>query len=294
MFGILNIDKPQSYTSHDVVARIRKILNIKQVGHTGTLDPLATGVLPICVGKATKVIQYLDDTKAYRAHIKLGIVTDSYDTDGEVLEQNDVELDIEKIKHYLLDFKGQIEQVPPMHSAVHYKGKRLYEYARKNIKIEDIPKRSVFIKDIGLVEVIDKDTAHPTIVIDVDCSTGTYIRSIIHDLGIKLGYGATMSGLVRTRAGSFKITDSYTIENLQKLVEDGQANNIFTNPIEILPLKRVVINDTQLAKVKHGQFFKVHNINFETNEIIMLEFNQCLAAMAEVREGIIYPKTVFI
>jgi len=153
-FGIINVNKPKGFTSHDVVAKLRKILRIKQIGHTGTLDPMATGVLPVCVGKATKIIQYLESSKAYRAFIKLGIKTDTYDMEGQILEKNPVILDIEGIKKYLESFRGEIIQTPPIYSAIHYKGKRLYEYARKNIEVTDIPTRKVTINSIELVEVL--------------------------------------------------------------------------------------------------------------------------------------------
>ncbi len=294
MFGILNIDKPQGLTSHDVVSKLRKILNMKKIGHTGTLDPLATGVLPICVGKATRVIQYLDNSKAYRATIKLGVKTDSYDTDGQTLETNVVELDIDSIKRYLNDFKGEITQTPPMHSAVHYKGKRLYEYARKNIEIKDIPQRTVNVNNIELIEALNEDSQNPSVVIDVDCSTGTYIRSIIHDLGEKLGYGATMEGLTRLRSGSFKISDSYTIEKIQMLAEDSKQNEALINPVDAINLKRLDIDESRLEKIKFGQYFKVESNKYIENEKIKLVYDSSLVAIAIFKEGKINPECVFI
>lgn len=289
MFGILNINKPQGWTSHDVVAKLRKILKIKQVGHTGTLDPISTGVLPICIGKATKTIQYLNDTKAYRAFATLGIKTSSYDTEGEIIEKKEVNVSVQEIKEALEKYKGEIEQTPPIHSAVHYKGKRLYEYARKNIEIKDIPTRKVFIKSIDFVEL--QEGINPVLVFDVDCSTGTYIRSIINDLGQDLNCGAMMSGLIRTRSGSFKISDSYTIEKIEELYKDNKLSEAIINPADAIKLSRIEIDENTLDKIKMGQYFKYDDL--EQDEKVQLIHNNALAAIAEFRDGKIYPKNVF-
>jgi len=294
MFGILNVNKSKGFTSHDVVAKLRKILNIKQVGHTGTLDPIATGVLPVCVGKATKVIQYLEDSKAYRTNIRLGVKTNTYDAEGEILEEVPVTLDIEKIKECLKTFQGTIKQKPPMFSAVHYKGKRLYEYARKNIEIEDIPERTVTINSIELIDVLEQDTENPLLVVDIDCSSGTYIRSIISDLGDMLGYGASMEGLIRTRAGSFKITDSYTIDKIQEIVEHGNISEILINPLDMVDLTIFPVNEYLIEKVRKGQYFKVKEHTFQENQRVALSFNNLLAAIAEYREEKLHPVNVFI
>jgi len=292
--GIINVNKPMGFTSHDVVAKIRKILGIKQVGHTGTLDPIATGVLPVCIGKATKTIQYLDSSKAYRAYLKLGVRTNTFDTEGEILEQNLVNLDVEQIKSYLNDFRGEIKQKPPMFSAVHYKGKRLYEYARKNIEIDDIPERTITVKSIELVEVQEIETPNPVAVIDVDCSSGTYIRSIINDLGNKLGYGACMEGLIRTRACGLKISDSYTIDKIAELVKYNELDGLIINPLDVIELEKIKINDFQLDKITKGQSIDApSDISFNGLKIA-LTFDNKLAAIAEVKENKIYPVNVFI
>lgn len=282
MFFILNINKPKGFTSHDVVAKLRKILNTKKIGHTGTLDPLATGVLPICVGKATKLIQYLDDTKAYRATAKLGIKTDSYDTEGQILEENPVNIDLEQIKTYLQDFQGNITQKPPIYSAVHYKGKRLYEYARKNIEIPDIPERNVTVNSINLVEIKNTDSNHPELVIDIDCSSGTYIRSIIHDLGEKLGCGATMSGLIRTRAGRFNLENSYSIEEIAEKVENNSLNEAMITPSDIITLEKYSINDIEYDKIQKGQY--IENKLDLPKQKIQLIYQNNLSAIAEIKE----------
>jgi tRNA pseudouridine55 synthase len=293
MFGILNINKPKGYTSHDVVAKLRKILKIKQIGHTGTLDPMATGVLPICIGKATKIIQYLDGDKSYRASIKLGIKTDTYDIEGKILEETDAKADITEIKLSLKTFEGEIEQTPPMYSAIHYQGKRLYEYARQNIEITDIPKRKVTIRSIELLGISEEDDK-PVITVDIACSSVTYIRSIAHDMGEMLGCGATLCGLVRTKACQFDFLDSYAIEKIEEYEKNNRIKEILINPIEVLNLKIINVEETQLADIKNGKQLYFEDINLMQNQKIQLVCNTNLVAIAEFQDSRICPKTVFI
>ena len=295
LFGIINVNKPKGLTSHDVVSRLRKILKIKQIGHTGTLDPMATGVLPICVGKATKLIQYLDNSKAYRAYIKLGMKSDTYDIEGQITEENKVSFDLDKIQSILTEFKGEITQKPPMYSAVHYKGKRLYEYARKNIEILDIPERKVFINKIELIDVLDKNSEHPVLIVDIVCSAGTYIRSIANDAGLKLGYGALLSDLARTKAGKFFIDNCVSLEDIKESYETGNIDNIIINPINILDIKQFKIDESLLEKIKNGQPLRIQdNNNFSENEKVLLVLNNSLIAVSEFREDKIFPTNVFI
>lgn len=294
LFGIINVNKPKGLTSHDVVSRLRKILNMKQIGHTGTLDPMATGVLPVCIGKATKLIQYLDDKKAYRAYIKLGVKSNTYDLEGEITETNKVKFNFETIKSALSEFQGEITQKPPIYSAVHYKGKRLYEYARKNIDIPDIPERKVFIKDIELIEVLNQESEHPVLVVDIDCSAGTYIRSIANDLGIKLKYGALLENLTRTKAGTFLLDTSFSLEKIQELKQSGQADHFIINPLNVLNLKKYNVDTEIIGKLKNGQYFQPENIDFVDNEKIMLINNNSLISIAEFKDGKIFPNNVFL
>lgn len=286
--GIINVNKPKGLTSHDVVSRLRRILKIRQIGHTGTLDPLAVGVLPICVGKATKIIQYLDTSKAYRAYILLGIKTDSYDTEGEVLEKQSVKFELDKAKSFLQNFQGEITQTPPMYSAVHYKGKRLYEYARKNIAIEDIPTRKVTVNSIELVDVEKADTKNPVLVVDIDCSGGTYIRSIAYDLGEKLGCGACLEGLTRTKAGKFRVEDSFTLEQIEELFEKGEVEKFLQPPV--LELETIEITPEQKEKIHFGQFLFIDK---ELPEKLQLFCDGELVAIAKFVEGKIKPVKVF-
>jgi tRNA pseudouridine55 synthase len=292
LFGLININKPKGCTSHDVISRLRKILNIKQIGHTGTLDPMATGVLPIAVGKATKIIQYIDSDKAYRAFIKLGIKTDTYDLEGTVLEENPVAFDLKQVESILNQFKGNITQQPPMHSAVHYKGKRLYEYARANIEVNDIPERQVNISSINLIEVLEENSKNPIIVVDIDCSSGTYIRSIANDLGKKLTYGAVLIDLIRTKACKLHLDTSYTLEEIEIRKKNDTLKDIIINPICILDLKCCKIEQYHLERIQKGQHIEIDN--FFEDEKIQLIYENKLAAIAKVKEKKIFPTNVFV
>jgi tRNA pseudouridine55 synthase len=205
--AFLNINKPKGITSHDVVARLRRIIGIKQIGHGGTLDPMAEGVMTIALGKACRLLRFLPDDKTYKATIRLGLITDTDDIEGKVLAEDKSATDNppsrELVAAALLDFKGDIEQIPPYFSAIHVDGQRLYELARKGQPPPDIKARPVTIHSIDLL-----DYQAPEITIRVHCSKGTYIRSIARDLGQKLGPGGTLSGLVRESAGKFQLMQS--------------------------------------------------------------------------------------
>ncbi|OGI00159.1 MAG: tRNA pseudouridine(55) synthase TruB [Candidatus Melainabacteria bacterium GWF2_37_15] len=280
LFGIINVNKPKGFTSHHVVGKLRKILGIKQIGHTGTLDPLAVGVLPVCVGKATRIIQYLDTSKAYRAYILLGVRTDTYDTEGTILQKIEVIPDKKQIFALLEEFRGEIIQTPPIYSAVHYKGKRLYEYARKNIEIEDIPQRRVTINDIKLISI-----ENSTVVVDIDCSGGTYIRSIAHDLGEKLGYGACLENLIRTRSGKFRIEDSFTLQE----IENADPEKFLIPPQNVLDFEIIEISDEQKNEVCKGRYIEV---GIEYKGLVQLIHNGTLIAIAKVDAGRIMPVKV--
>lgn len=292
LFGIINVNKSKGLTSHDVVSRLRKILNLKQIGHTGTLDPLATGVLPVCIGKATKLIQYLETSKSYRAFIKLGEKTDTFDLEGNVTEKNKVVFNSDEIEKTLLSFKGEIVQKPPIYSAVHYKGKRLYEYARKNIELTDIPERKVFISSIKYIDCLEKESDNPIIIVDIDCSTGTYIRSIANDIGLILGYGAFLYSLERTKSGKFLLKDSFSLEEIK---ENSKMDDIIINPLNILNLNKYFIDEKLLLNLKNGQYINVEdNDIFKEDENISIVFNTKLVAIAKFKENKLFPKNVFL
>lgn len=229
--GCINVYKPQNMTSHDVVAIMRRTLGIKRIGHTGTLDPMATGALPICIGRATKVIEYLDmDIKEYRCTLTLGIVTDTQDIWGEVIETRDVSrVTEEDIKEAFSGFKGVISQKPPMYSALKVNGKKLYEYAREG-KSVDVKSRNIYIKELE-VDYIDLSSGEVSFV--VQCSKGTYIRTICQDVGQRLGCGAVMTSLERSKSGVFHKENSIDIEILRNMTPE-EIEKYIVNADEVL------------------------------------------------------------
>ncbi len=227
MDGVINVYKEHGYTSHDVVAKLRGILHMKKIGHTGTLDPDAVGVLPVCLGKATKLCELLTDwTKTYEAVLLLGRVTDTQDISGKIIEEHEVDVDECQIMDVVTSFVGDYKQVPPMYSALKHNGKKLYELARAGIEIEREP-RTVHIDAIKIneIHILDEEK---TVRITVSCSKGTYIRTLCHDIGSKLGCGACMIKLERTRVGQFAMDDSLTLNQISALMIKGELeNNIY-------------------------------------------------------------------
>ncbi len=213
MNGIINFYKPQHVTSHDCVSIIRRLTGIKRVGHTGTLDPMATGVLPICVGTATRIIDYLDeDEKIYRCTMQLGIETDTQDIWGKTIRETPVEnLSPERIAEAVFSFQGEVKQIPPKYSALKVDGKRLYQYARAGQDVVIKP-RQIHISKMALNQIQDTE-----VTFTVTCSKGTYVRTLCQDIGAKLGCGGTMSGLVRLATGMFRIEDAMKPEDLKDM-----------------------------------------------------------------------------
>lgn len=211
MDGVIIVNKPAGMTSHDVVNRIRKIFKTKKVGHCGTLDPDATGVLVVAVNKATKLLQFLTaDNKEYIATLSLGTATDTYDASGQVTATKEyVPISDKKILACLNSFVGEQEQIPPMHSAIKVKGKKLYEYARNNETVE-IPRRVITIDYIELISIVDN-----LVKFKVGCSKGTYIRSLCFDIAKKLDYPGHMYSLIRSKSGDFSLSDSYSLEEIE-------------------------------------------------------------------------------
>ena len=216
--GILNVYKEKGYTSHDVVAKLRGIAGQKKIGHTGTLDPDATGVLPVCLGRATKVCDLLTDRdKTYVATLLLGKTTDTQDISGKILSEKDTkDLSEENVQQVIDSFVGAYEQIPPMYSALKVNGKKLYELAREGKVVERKP-RSVVIHEISVKEI-----KLPRVKMEVTCSKGTYIRTLCQDIGEKLGCGGCMEALERTRVDRFEVKDSLKLEELQALKEEGR------------------------------------------------------------------------
>ena len=216
--GFLNLNKPLGFTSHDCVAKVRRFLKLKRVGHAGTLDPAATGVLPIALGRATRLLQYLPQDKAYHATIRFGLTTATDDLEGEVLVRQPASwLTLEAVKSKLPLFQGTIQQVPPNYSAIQVQGKRLYDLARSGELIE-VPARSV---DIYQLEILDWRSGElPESDLAIACGSGTYIRSIARDLGAILEVGGTLASLVRTDSSGFRLSDSLTLDDFATQVQD--------------------------------------------------------------------------
>ncbi len=284
MFGFLNVYKPKGMTSHDVVARFRRVTKIKQIGHTGTLDPFAEGVLPICIGKATRLIEYLNDDKEYLATVQFGANTDTYDLEGEVVETFDKKVTKADVEVALKDFEGKISQLPPIYSAIKVNGKKLYDYAREGKEVEIQP-RNVFISKIELKNFnFDTQTAE----ILVACSKGTYIRSIAYDLGQKLNCGGYLIKLIRTQAGKFLLASSINLEDFCD--ENFVAQNLI-NPLEMLDLPQLEINEIEYKKVLQGQYF--YKNEMKSNGFLILIYNNSVAAIAEIENSKIKVKKVF-
>ena len=215
--GIINVYKEAGFTSFDVVAKLRGILGMKKIGHTGTLDPDATGVLPVCVGKATKVCDLLTDKdKTYRAVMRLGVVTDTQDMSGTVLQQKDVNVTEQAVRGTLDSFVGASKQIPPMYSALKVNGQKLCDLARKGIEVERKP------RDIFIYEITVEDITLPFVTFSVTCSKGTYIRTLCQDVGEKLGCGACMDSLIRTRVSGFTIEKSLKLDEIETLKAQGK------------------------------------------------------------------------
>ncbi|MGA9378437.1 MAG: tRNA pseudouridine(55) synthase TruB [Phormidium sp.] len=224
MQGFLNLNKPFGITSHDCVAKVRRLLRQKKVGHGGTLDPAATGVLPIALGKATRLLQYLREDKAYRATIKLGITTTTDDLQGEVTSENSADnLTLEQVKIALEKFKGTIQQIPPNYSAIQVQGKRLYDLARAGENITVAP-RPVEIHQIKILDW--RSGEFPELDLEIACGPGTYIRAIARDLGIALQTGGTLAALTRTASCGLQLTESLTFPELETQIKQGIFNPI--------------------------------------------------------------------
>ena len=251
MDGILPVWKPADWTSHDVVAKTRRMLGIKRIGHTGTLDPAVTGVLPLCIGKATRLVEYLQEQpKEYEARLIIGLATDTEDLTGKVTERVDrVELQEEEIRTAIRSFIGEIEQVPPMYSSVKVDGKRLYELARQGEVVERKPRR-VTIHELEITGLTFG--THPEVEFRVRCSKGTYIRSLCRDIGQALGYPSVMAQLVRTETGGLRREHCLTLEQIADRVRDGTLAEALIPPdvaVEFLPPVRLDAGQSRLASL---------------------------------------------
>lgn len=274
MNGVLNVFKPCGMTSFDVVRKVKKVAHTKKVGHTGTLDPEATGVLPICIGRATKLVDYLmSSSKVYRAELLLGTITDTYDREGKVLKTSEVNLSEEEVISAINSFVGDIMQVPPMYSALKVNGQKLYDLARKGIEIERAPRPLTIFE----INIIDIDL--PKVVFDVKCSKGTYIRSLCYDIGEKLGCGGAMWGLNRVSTGVFKIEDAISIDDL---TEDNLPKYLISIEEALSSYPKIVID---------SHFYKLLNNGvkiFDKRVTDMVEKNVLYKTYSEMDPNISY------
>lgn len=296
--GIINVYKEEGYTSHDVVAKLRGILKQRKIGHTGTLDPDARGVLPICLGKGTKVSELLlEKEKTYEVILRLGERRDTQDVSGILLERKDTgHLNPERVKEVILSFQGEQYQTPPMYSAIKVGGKKLYELARKGIEVERKPRRVWFYK----IEILEMKL--PCIKLRVKCSKGTYIRTLCHDIGAVLEVGGCMESLLRSEVGSFLLQDSYTLEEIQKKVEANQLQDILIAIDGMFPslekrrvkkeYMKLAINGNPLAETQTVRMEEV--AESKEKKIRLYDLEHKFLGIYEKRGKVYYPVKLFL
>ncbi|NLK00261.1 MAG: tRNA pseudouridine(55) synthase TruB [Clostridia bacterium] len=297
--GVVNLLKPPGMTSHDAVILLRKIFKQKRVGHTGTLDPAASGVLPVCVGKATRLAEYaLQYDKSYRAEMILGVETSTQDMEGEILGVTDASsVSKEQICEIIKNFKGVIKQIPPAFSAVKHEGKKSYELARKGLEVP-LKKREVNIKKIDIVRFYP-ERPHPRAVLDIHCSKGTYIRTLCSDIGEQLGKCAALNFLIRTASGPFDLESTVTIEELSH----RGSKYLLPASYLVMDLPLLLLDRFDVKSISNGRQIIVRDINLckdiPSNTQMRLMYNNKLVAIGllvrnEKNEAIVKPKKVLV
>jgi tRNA pseudouridine55 synthase len=303
--GILVVHKPAGPTSHDVIDTVRRLTGIRRVGHGGTLDPFAMGVLPVFLGRATRMVDYhRGDDKAYRAAVVFGAASTTDDIDGEMTPSSGPPPDRAAVAAALTAFRGSIEQVPPDHSAVHVGGVRAYELARGGEKPE-LPARAVTIHSLELVGWDTADPERPMAELEVRCSAGTYVRSLARDLGRALGCGAYLGALTRTASGPFGLDAAHTLDHIREELAAGRVEALLLAPdagLEHLPMVQVPARD--LEGISRGQIIRVRGtvsgpldpaaVLVAADAVRALDERGKLVAMAHTRDGLLYPDKVFI
>lgn len=297
--GILPLYKPKGMTSHDCVAKLRGILKTRKVGHTGTLDPEVTGVLPICIGKATKVAEYMSDySKTYECEVTIGSSTTTEDFTGEIIEEKMVlnMITTDQLKDVFKTFLGEIEQIPPMYSAVKVNGKKLYEYARAGQEIER-PVRHVIIHELTLLKEPHRvDGNKVSFSFKANCSKGTYIRTLAVDIGKKLGYPAHMSALIRTASGPFRLEDCFTFDEIEDKVKISEISDILLSFDEAISfMSRIEVNEKDAFRVANGQVLPIPEGIAENRFTIYNKEDKCLAIYIKhpTKIGYMKPEKVF-
>lgn len=295
MLGFIALNKPSGLTSHDCVAKVRRLLNLKKVGHGGTLDPLATGVLPIAVGKATRLLAYLPENKAYQAKIRLGMQTTTDDLEGEVIfQQSAPHLSLEEIELQLHQFLGTIEQIPPAYSAIQRDGKRLYELARKGEAVT-VPKRTVEIHKIDVLSWYPGE--FPELELEIHCGSGTYIRAIARDLGTQLNIGGTLAGLKRTESCGMKLSETITLDELKTQIEQNTFS-LLKPEFMLQHLPRVTLSFEEGKRWCQGQKIADNNYNISHffDKVTVFDEEQNFLGIGNLRKEeqyqILIPKVV--
>ena len=253
MNGIILVDKPQDWTSHDVVAKLRGVLHERRIGHSGTLDPLATGLLVVFVGRATRTVEFSEaDSKEYLAGLRLGVSTDTQDITGNVIAKCDALPDEAAVRETLCRFIGDIEQIPPMYSAIKIGGKKLYELARRGESVERTPRKIT----VSSIDIVDKDGTD--YILNISCSKGTYVRTLCNDIGDALGCGACMSSLRRTRAGAFSVDEAHSLEDIEDAALEDRLSDIIL-PVDALfaPFPKLTVSESAAKRLKNGNVIKV-------------------------------------
>ena len=306
--GILNLNKPAGCSSHDMVYFVRRLFGVKKVGHTGTLDPMATGVLPILIGSATKLSDLLlNHDKIYRAVLKLGIITDTMDITGEIIKNAENKLlpGYDEVKKAAESFTGKIEQIPPVYSAIKVNGRKLYEYARNGIEIKPEP-RKINIYSVTC-EKTDKSDEY---ILNISCSKGTYIRSICHDIGEKLSCGGVMAALERTRTGNFDIANSFNREYLEEYKAEQGIEGLTSllisceNILKSVTDKKIILGEFYSKLAKNGAEIYMNKIKncdvsdfLAGDKVMMYDCNDILFALGEVKDygnGLACKPVIFI
>lgn len=292
MDGVLNIYKPSGPTSHDIVDEVRRLFGQKRVGHAGTLDPMATGVLVICLGKATRIVEYLMGAeKEYRARLILGISTDSQDSTGEIVSESDASfVTREALENAAARFVGEIEQVPPMVSAIRHEGKRLYKIAREGKIVERKPRR-VSVYSIKVVDFVPGPRAEAELV--VSCGSGTYIRTLCADIGDALGCGGHMSGLERTRVGGFRVEDSVTLKGLTDADVEHRESAVTRIGDALSDMPAVNVGEEDANRIIHGLFVAADGVELG-RDVRLLNLQGDLLAVGVAHDGHVRPRKVLV
>ena len=286
--GVLNIDKPRGLTSHDVVARVRRLTGIRRVGHAGTLDPLATGVLLVCVGRATRIVEYLQQgQKVYETTVRLGQETDTYDAEGEIVSQKDApDFSLEALEQALDAFRGDILQTPPMYSAIKKDGQPLYKLARAGKVVKRSP-RPVHIEEIEILE-----WRHPDLSLRITCSPGVYIRSIAHDLGRALGVGGHVLNLRRIASGSWRVEDAVTLETLEAAGEDW-PRYLHGLRAALAMLPTLVLSRELAYRFALGQHIELAQPPITNADLRVLGPGERFIGIGRIKDDVLSPHKVF-